>query len=206
MVIHHLADAGDAAGGEGFDGAGRDGIHPDVLWAEVVSEITDGCFKRCLGNPHNVVVRHDPLRSEVGQRDDGAAIGHQRQGRFCHGDERIGADVQGHGETLAGGIDELACEFFARREGHRMDQKVECADFFLHVLHQGSNLGVVSNIARECFRARHGGNEFLDVFPQPLVLIVEDELRPLAGCRLGNGPGNAVFVRHANDESFFTVE
>ena len=133
------------------------------------------------------------------------AIGHQRHGRLCHGDKRIGADVQRHGEALARGIDELAREFFARREGHRMDQKIEGADFFLHVLHQGGNLGIVSDVAREGFRARHRGNEFLDVLPQPLVLIVENELRPLAGCRLGNGPGDAVFVRYADNESLFTV-
>ena len=40
----------------------------------------------------------------------------------------------------------------------------------------------------------------------PFVLIVEDELRPLATCRSGDGPGDTVFICHADNESIFTVE
>ena len=101
VVIHHLADAGDAAGGEGFDRTGGDGIHPDVLGAEVVGKITDGGFECGFGDPHDIVVGHDPFRSEVGERDDRAAVGHQGQGGSGDGNERIGAHVKRRGEILA---------------------------------------------------------------------------------------------------------
>ena len=73
MVIYHLADAGDATRRKRPDRTSGDGVHPDVLGAEVVGQIADGGFERGFGDPHNIVVGHDPFRSEVGERDDGAA-------------------------------------------------------------------------------------------------------------------------------------
>ena len=92
-MIHHLADAGDTAGCKRPDWTSGDGVHPDVLGAEVVGQIADCGFQRGFSDSHDVVVRHDPFRSEVGERNDGAAIGHQGQGGSGDGDERIGAHV-----------------------------------------------------------------------------------------------------------------
>jgi hypothetical protein len=74
------------------------------------------------------------------------------------------------------------------------------------MLHQRSDLGIASHIAGKGFGARHGRDKFLHILPEPLVLIVEQELRALAGRRLRDGPGNAVLVGDADDQPLFSLQ
>ena len=101
-------EPGDAGGGERPDRAGRHRVHPNVLRAEVVREVTHPGLERRLGDAHDVVVREHALAAEVGQRDDAAAAAprHQRLRAPRHRDERVGADVQRDPEPFARGLRE----------------------------------------------------------------------------------------------------
>ncbi len=51
----------DAASGQRFDRASRDGVDPDILLAQIVSKITYRAFQRGFGYAHHVVAGHNPL-------------------------------------------------------------------------------------------------------------------------------------------------
>ena len=80
LCVAHGAEIADAAGGQRVDGASGDGVDADVFGTELVGEIADGGFERCFGEGHDVVVRDDALRGEVGESEDGAAFCHERGG------------------------------------------------------------------------------------------------------------------------------
>ncbi len=151
-------------------------------------------------------MRHNPFRAEIAQRDDGAPLGHQRHRRACHGDQGIGAHVQRGRETLACRIDKLAGELFPRCKCEGMNEKVEPSKLFLYLLHQRCDLSIASHVTGEGLGPRHGGGEFFDILLQPLILIVEQEPRSLAGCRLSNGPCDAVLVRHTDNQTLFPFQ
>ncbi len=206
MVIDHFADTGYSAGSQCLDRPGRNRIHANVLRTEVVRQIADGGFQRGLGHTHDIVVRHDTLCAEIGQRDDRPAIGHKRQRGACDGNEGIGADVQGRRKTLTRGVHKLSREFLARGKGNGVDEEIERADFFAHVLHHGRNLLIIASITGKRHCAGHRRDEFFHILPQSFILVVEHERRALAGGRLGDGPGNAVLVGDADNEPFFAIQ
>ena len=87
-----------------------------------------------------------------------------------------------------------------------MDEKIDLAEVFLYLLHQGGNLCVIADIARERLGPRQRGGQLFDILLQPFILIIKKQLGTLSGSRLGNGPGDAVFISHTDDEPFFSVE
>src|SRR5258708_12229952 len=63
--FQHVAEAGDAAGGEGLDGASGDCVHANVLLTEFVREITHRAFQAGFGYAHHVLAGPDFLRTYV---------------------------------------------------------------------------------------------------------------------------------------------
>src|SRR5580692_12780607 len=61
----HIAEAGDAASGEGLDGTGGNGVHSNIFLSQLVGEVAHGAFKPCLGDRHHVVSWHDFFRRVV---------------------------------------------------------------------------------------------------------------------------------------------
>src|SRR5688572_14619461 len=59
VMLEHIGEAGNAAGGQGVYRAGTDAIHADFLRTKIVSKVAGGSFEGCLGHTHHVVVRDD---------------------------------------------------------------------------------------------------------------------------------------------------
>ncbi len=126
-------------------------------------------------------MRHDALAPEIGEGDDRASGGHQREGGSCDGHERIGTDVERHRKPLSSSIHELSAQLFAGSERQGVDEKIDLTDFLLNLLHERRNLTIVAHVAGKCFRARQRGGELFYILFQPFVLIIEEELSSLAG-------------------------
>jgi hypothetical protein len=86
-----------------------------------------------------------------------------------------------------------------------MDEKVELADLLPDMVHQRVDLGIVPGLAGKGLRTRECGDQLLDIFLQPVILIVEEQLCTLSGSRLGDCPGDAMLVRHANDKTLLAL-
>ena len=61
----------------------------------------------------------------------------------------IGRDVQGRGETVAGGFDEALGQVFTVGEGDGMDEHVHAAPFFFHERGGGGDVLVAGHVAGE---------------------------------------------------------
>src|SRR5437016_223091 len=59
VPFEDVAEIADAAGRDGVDRAGRDRVDPDILAAEIDSEIANAGFERRLGHPHDVAMLPD---------------------------------------------------------------------------------------------------------------------------------------------------
>ena len=97
------------------------------LRAEVDREIAHRSFERRLGETHGVVVRHRALAAIVGQREHGAAVGHQRGRAFGGFGEGEAGDQHGAQKILARRVGIAAGELCLVGEGDGVDEKVERA-------------------------------------------------------------------------------
>jgi hypothetical protein len=75
-MFQHRHETADATRCQRVNRAGRNTIHPNFFWAEIVGEITSAGFQGSFGYAHDVVVRHDFLSAVVGHRDNASAIRH----------------------------------------------------------------------------------------------------------------------------------
>ncbi len=184
-------------------GPGRDGVDADLLLAEIPGEVLDGGVERRLRDAHHVVVRHRALAAEVGHRHDRAAARgrHQRLGRARGGDERVGADVDGHPEAVARRVGEAALEILGGRERDRVDEQVELAVPRLsHLAEDAVDVLVGADVAgRHQLRADRRG-ELAHVALDPLALECEGELGSLVRQPLRNRPCDRALVGDPHDQ------
>src|SRR5882724_2221646 len=54
VALEHVAEAGDAAGGERFEWTGGDSVDANILGAEIAGEITNAGLERSFGDAHDV--------------------------------------------------------------------------------------------------------------------------------------------------------
>src|SRR5208282_425226 len=115
---------------------------------------------------------------------------HEGESSAGERDERVGADVVRDGKGLARGIDELAGEGLAGREGDAVEEEVDSVGAFGDFGEEGGDLVVRGDIAGENRGlGAEGGGEFLDVVLQTLALVIEDESGASLMPGLGDGPG-----------------
>src|SRR3546814_13720126 len=79
--------------------------HADVLRPKVDGEIAHARLEGRLGDAHDVVVRRHPLGAQVGERDQAAAVGHQRPRLARDGGEGIAGNRQRAPEVGAAGVE-----------------------------------------------------------------------------------------------------
>ena len=92
--LQDLAEARDARGRERLDRPGRDPVDADALRPEARGEVAHRGLEARLGEPHRVVVRHDALGAEVGQRHQrGFPALHHRQRGLGERRKAVGRDV-----------------------------------------------------------------------------------------------------------------
>src|SRR6266436_6025675 len=65
VALEHVAEAGDAAGGERFQRTGGDSVDTNIPGAEVAGEITNAGLERGLCDAHDVVFWNDFFRAKV---------------------------------------------------------------------------------------------------------------------------------------------
>ncbi len=204
--VEDLREVADAAGGEGFDGTGGDGVDSDVLGSERGGEVADGGFERGLGYAHDVVVGEDLGRAVVGEGDDGTALGHEGSGRAGDGDERVDADVVGDAEAFAAGEEEVVLDLVGGGEGYGVDYGVDGAVGLFDDGEEGVDLGVAGDVALVSSGGGEGGGELFGVALESFVLVADGECRASLGEFLGNAPGDAALVGEAEDDGDFAFE
>src|ERR1043166_998947 len=103
-------------------------------------------------------------------------------------------------ERFARRADEIAFQRFFRREGERMEHKIDMIGFAAHFFEKSLDLGVARHVAREKRRVLSElADEFFHIFFQSLALIIENQSRAGGGPGLGNRPGDTALVRHSED-------
>src|SRR5947207_12574828 len=65
VALQHVAEAGNATGGECFKWTGGDSVDADILGAEVAGEITNAGLERGFRDAHYVVFWNDFFRAKV---------------------------------------------------------------------------------------------------------------------------------------------
>ena len=98
--------------------------------------------------------------------------------------------------------------------GHGKVQEIDFAELVAGSLHEGANVFILASVERnEEFGARlrvgqlgHAAAIPLAFVVRPVGQMAEAADRPLGHHLLRDGPGDGVVVRHAQDQSFFSVE
>ena len=120
-------EAGDRLGGQRLDRAGGDEVHADALRAEVAGQVARRATR---GRPWPRPSSRRPARPgccvEV-EADDRAAVGHERHHDVGQRLERVGRDLERHGDVVPRRVDEVAAEARRRREADGVEGAVDPA-------------------------------------------------------------------------------
>jgi hypothetical protein len=96
-------------------------------------------------------------------------------------------------------------ERLARREGDAVEEEVDPVGPFGDLAEKALDLLVGGDVAGENRRlGAEGGGQFLDVFLQPLALVIEDQFGARLMPGLRDGPGDAALVGDAENNTGFT--
>ena len=124
VPLHDVAEVADAAGGQGLDRPGGDGVYANAFGPEVHRQIFDRGFERGLGDAHHVVMRDHLLGAVIGQGEHRSAGLHHRACALGDRDEAVDRDVHGHQEIVDAGVDELSAKLILVRIADRVDDEV----------------------------------------------------------------------------------
>ncbi len=141
--------------------------------AEGGGEVADGGFEGGFGDAHHVVIREDFGGAVVGEGEDGAAFGHQRDSGAADGDQRVDADVVGDAEVVAGGEEEIVFDCVGRGEGDGVDDDVEGAVGLFEGGEEGVDLGVDGDVALVSFGVFELGDERVGFLLEAFVLVAD---------------------------------
>ena len=201
-VMEHLLEAGNPGRRQRLDRARRDGVDPDALGPQVVSQIAHARLQRRLGHAHHVVVRDHLFRSHIGHGQDRTLASLHQRGRVARQNhQRIGAHVQGKVEALAAGLDKGIGEILFGRKRNGMDQDIQPAPFIAQRVENPVDLLVLGHVAGENDLGPDSFGQGAHAPLQHLARVGEGELRALPVQRLGDRPGDAPLVRHPEDHS-----
>src|SRR5258708_30712753 len=149
VPLEHVAESGNATGGERFEWTGGDSVDTNILGAQVAGEITNAGFERGFRYAHDVVFGNDFFRAEVAERDDSATFGHERRGGARDGDERIDADVVGNAKAFARGIDEFVFEIFGVGESNAVHEAMQRSVTRFELVEERGDLFIARDITHE---------------------------------------------------------
>jgi hypothetical protein len=121
---------------------------PNAFLSELGGDIAHAAFERRFDRPHEVVMLDNTLRTIEGHGEETTAVLHQRLSQAGHPDERMAGDVHRDVEAGDGAIRDPAMQILARREGDRMQQKVEATPFRSDPLEYGLELTIDLYVAR----------------------------------------------------------
>jgi len=209
VFLHEIEDLGEvlnAARGNGFDGAGGNGVDADLASTEFGGEVADFRFERGFGDTHDVVIFYDARGAEISESHDGAAVGHQGSERAGNGDEGIGAYVEREFETIARGLEKWLVQVFVIGECQAVDHYVNGAALSFQRFGEAVNVRLLLDVTGvKAFGAKFVAKFFDDGFGA-VVLVGEEKGGAFAGEGLGDGVGDAPFVPNAEDDGGFAFQ
>ncbi|OIQ66179.1 hypothetical protein GALL_522550 [mine drainage metagenome] len=148
---------------------------------------------------------HHLLGTIIGQRQQAAAIGHQRGGAATNGGERIDRDVHRHAEVAARGVNIAAAQLVLVGETDGMDHEVKLAPDLLKMREQRIQRGFVCHITFDHLCGANRGSQGLHTLFQGLALIGKGQFGPVLGAGPGDPPGNGFVIRKAHDQPALAV-
>ncbi len=112
-----------------------------------------------------------------------------------------------HPKRLAIRVDELAFKRLPGREGDRMQQQMQFAEFLARFGKDTLDLIVFGDVARQEQSVRSKGPcQFLDIFLEAFALVGKGKFRAGPVPRLRDGPCNRAFVCHPKNDSQFAFK
>ena len=136
-VLDHHVDEPDGRRGARGPRPGRDGVDPDAEpAARLVGEGAGVGLEGGLGGGHAAAVAgDDPLAGHVGERQERAALAHQRAEVPDEGDVAVGADAHGGQVAVARGVEQRVLDLgpVGQRVHHDVERLV--AEVLLEPLH-----------------------------------------------------------------------
>ena len=209
VLLHHVehrAEVLDAARRHGVDRARRDGVHADAHPPQVGGQVAHARLERGLGRSHHVVVGDHPPGALVGHRHDGPAAAHQPVRLASHGDETVGADVVGLGESQTSRLHEVALQVFGGRVGDAVHDAVEHGHRLGELLDRLADRLVRAHVALDEGHVGELLRQLREAALEPLGLVGERHPAAFTVDRLGHRPGDAALVGDAHDQHIAPVE
>ena len=179
----------------------RDGVDPDRALAEISGEIAHARFERGLGHAHHVVMRHHLLGAVIGQRQQRAAVLHQRLGALGQRGEGVAGDQQRLGEIVLGRVDIAPVELLLVGKGDGVDQEIERAPLLGDRREHGFDARLVGHVAGQHELRADLVRERLDPLLDGVALISERDLGALVGHGLGDAPGDRPVIGDAEHDA-----
>src|SRR5262249_58764359 len=104
-------------------------------------------------------MRHDLLGTVISQRDDAAAIFHERRSSPGERDQRIDADIVGNAKAFTGSLHKIVLEFRSWSEADAVNKRVNLAVALLQFRKDAIDFFILGHIAHERFRTRKRENQ-----------------------------------------------
>src|SRR5438132_5912469 len=189
-----------------LQGPSRQRVHANVVLAEVPSEVARDRFERGFAHAHPVV--EGPRLGGIVEveRDDTAALRHQRAERLGHRLERIGAGLERGLHTLPWGGHEIAAKRVGGGEGDRVDEAVEAAPALLQRAGQRAEVLLIIDVHLEDVGGRcHPAGTLLGQ-AHDAAEAGEHDIGALLLSRLGNRKRDAGWGEDAGDEDLLPLE
>ena len=205
VPLHDITEIADAAGGQRLDRTCRNRVDADVVLAQILGDVLHRGFKRRLGQPHHVVMRHHLFRAVIGQRQQGAAIGHHRRRAGTDGGEGINRDIHGHPEIRGAGVDIAATQFVLVGKADGMDHKIKRAPVSLQRRKQRIQRVFLRHITFDHPRHADRRDQRFHPFFQRFALIGKGNLCPGVGTGLGDAPSDGFVVGKPHDQAAFAA-
>src|SRR5208282_2041985 len=186
----------DRARGGSFHGPGGNRVDTDLLRAEVAGEVTDRCFEGGFGNSHDVVIRHDSLRSQIRQRENRAAGSHKWRRRSRDSNERVAANLLRKQIPGARSLYERTAQVVTIRERDAVHHRIE-STVVAQLRGQPIEFRLLRHITLKDFGRAELLRQFFHRQLQALSLIREDKLRAFAPVGLRDRVSEAPLIGDA---------
>ncbi len=201
-------EAGDAAASARPRRTLADGVDADAALAEPVAEGADDAFEEGLRIAHLGVLREDPLRADVRERDDGTAVGEGvlRESRLHDPVERDGRDVERLEVPVV--VEVFVGPVLPHVDAHadRVNDEINGAMLGLHLVEERFDLVVFLRVGVDD-RAPGQLGEGVDIAEAFRDgRIRKGERGPLAVARRRDLPREAALVEGAEDDAVFALE
>src|SRR5271157_1941467 len=181
-------------------------MNADAFRPKLRGDVSDRSLQRGFDGTHEIVVFDDLFRTVEGDREQASASRHEGLGQARHANERMARNVHGEREAGLRAIGDPAVQILLRREGDRMQQKIEPAPPLADPREPRLKLPWFAHVASDDDRALEFFGQWADVRLRLRIEIGDGEVCAGIAQRLRTAIGDAVLVGDTGDEPFFAME